>query len=416
MTTSQAQLVQAFQAFNELSEQLSGSYQELEHRVVELKRELAAARSDRLEQLAEKERLANRLTQILEALPAGVVVLDGEGVVREVNPTAVQLLDEPLIGLTWEQVAERSLAPGSRGSTEVGLRDGRRISLSWRDLGSEPGRILLLQDVTHTRALQAQVERNQRLVAMGEMAASLAHQIRTPLASALLYTSQLTHEELTEAERSRFAEKALARLQHLERMINDMLAFARGGAMGMEDLPVEALLEDFTQALAGTLTAHRGVLHIDCRVPEARLRGNREALVGALCNLATNALEACGEGAELRLSVTPGEGGRVNVALADNGPGIPPADRDRIFEPFFTTRPQGTGLGLAVVRAVVQSHRGHIDVASEVGGGARFVLSLPCAALPDLLPSGVYTRPDLDGEALSIDPQLENKSKTEVML
>src|SRR5699024_8827775 len=170
-----------------------------------LSRELAAARDQRLIELAEKERLANRLSHLLAALPAGVIVLDAQGVVQTANPAAAELLGSPLEGIAWPAVYGRAVAGAGGADSELELNGGRRVTLSSCDLGGEPGRILVLQDVTEARALQALADRRRRLSAMGEMAASLAHQIRTPLASALLYVGHLGARNLGNADRERIA-------------------------------------------------------------------------------------------------------------------------------------------------------------------------------------------------------------------
>jgi two-component system sensor histidine kinase FlrB len=381
------ELQRAFEAFTRMSEQLEGAYRELEQRAERLTAELAAARSERLVQLADKERIADRLGTLLEALPGGVVVLDGSGRVCECNPAALDLLGEPLLGETWEMVTRRVLSDEQQDAHEVQLLDGRRVSISRRTLDVQPGQILLLHDVTETRALQDTVSRQQRLSAMGEMTARLAHQIRTPLSSALLYASQLAGGRLKAADQVRFSEKLLHGLRHLDRMVNDMLGFARGGATAADTLSVAELLRDLEQSMVATLLASGARMNIRNEVPDARLQGNPEALAGALANLAANAVQATGHGARLQVHVRATDAARLEIAVTDNGPGIPFELRERIFEPFFTTRPEGTGLGLAVVQAVMEAHGGTIRLETPRTGGTRFVMSLP-AAQQEILPSG----------------------------
>jgi two-component system, sensor histidine kinase FlrB len=402
-------LENAFHVFTQVSEQLSASYLVLENRVAQLTDELAAARSERLLQLAEKERLANRLTHLLTVLPAGVVVLNGAGRIQEYNPLAVSLLGEPLLGLNWAAVAARVFAPELGEGQELLLRDGRRVSLSTSSLGTETGQILLLRDVTELHALQEGLSRHQRLSAMGEMAAALAHQIRTPLSAALLYTSQLAspqhdnpdvHGSANVAggrtpgatDYRQYASKALSRLRHLERLVNDMLVFAKGGHFGADEIEVAVLLQDLQQAIDVPLSVAGCRLEVLDEAPGAKLYGNREALLSVLQNLVSNAMQACGKGGRLQLlaqTVSDPHGAEaVNLLLSDNGPGIPDALLERIFEPFFTTRAQGTGLGLAVVQAIVRAHQGMVWVESEPGQGSTFGLRLPLKPAK-ILPSEV---------------------------
>ncbi len=383
-------LEDAFNVFSQVSERLAESYRLLEDRVAVLTDELAAARHERLEQLAEKERLANRLQLLLETLPGGVVVLDGQGLVQECNPVAVSLLNEPLLGENWSKVSVRAFAAGAQGLYETTLKDGRQLSISSCELAAEPGRILLFQDVTETRQLQDLLSRHQRLSAMGEMVARLAHQIRTPLSSAMLYVSMLHKAPAEQTDRVHCAGKVLSRLRELERMVNDMLVFARGGEFAAQPIALSALLDDLRQALELPLQQGRGQLEIVDRAPGATIDGVPEVLVGALLNLTTNAMQAAGADIRLLIETRRAVDGGIEVRVTDNGPGIPRDLHEKIFEPFFTTRRSGTGLGLAVVRAVMEGHRGTVNLESTEGCGASFILKFPVPNTEQALASGLW--------------------------
>ncbi len=341
-----------------------------------LRAQLERAREERLAELHAKERLAHRLQSLLDVMPAGVVVLDGFGQVQECNPTAVELLGTPLKGEAWRHVMIRAFDPTP--GHDLRLRDGRMVHLSTCPLGGDPGQMLLLQDVTDSRLLQQRVEHHRRLADMGRMAANLAHQIRTPLASALLYASQLRQPGVGEERRHRFAEKAVAGLKQLEQLVNDMLLFARGEVEAAELLPVRDLLE---QALSGSkplmeeaairaeLTGGEGV----------EVRGNRAMLVSALRNLIDNAVEAVGKGGCIRLAAQLVPQGGVDLLVQDDGAGVPEAIRATLFEPFQTTRSNGTGLGLAVVRMVARAHGGEAWFRSDAEKGSVFAMRLPHA-------------------------------------
>ncbi|APZ43000.1 sensor histidine kinase [Acidihalobacter ferrooxydans] len=376
-------LAEAFDAFNRLSADLARSYRELEQRVEQLSEELAAARSERLIQLAEKERLANRLSQLLEALPGAVVVTDARNIVREANPAALEFFGLPLLGTSWNAVMQSHFAEGDADSGEVKLIDGRRLSLTRRSLAPEPGQIWLLQDVTETRALQTQLDRHQRLAAMGEMVAGLAHQIRTPLASVLLYLSHLEQKKLEPEPRERILGRIRGRVLYLENMIGDMLQFARGGEAERAQCALATLIAEFEDMLAVPLRDAGATLVIawaDPALRQATVACQRSALVGAMLNLATNAISAGGPGVALRLGIAMPTPQSLRLSLEDDGPGIDPAIAERIFEPFFTTSTQGTGLGLPVVRAVMDAHAGEVRVEpARHLTGARFTLELPTA-------------------------------------
>ncbi len=370
-------LEQAFQAFTHLSDELNRSYRALERRIQQLDAELHDARQARLEELAEKERLAARLSRLITALPAGVVLINGAGIIEECNPAAVDLLGEPLLGELWREIISRVFTDEGEGQA-LRLRDGRLVSISTCPLGDEPGQIVMLMDVTETHALQRALAQHQRLAAMGEMAARLAHQIRTPLASAMLYGGQLNNPRLEEDRRRERVERLLDQLKHLERVVEDMLAFARGGCQEKAPFSLQEWLEALPSACAALLQRHQCRLEVSAP-PPAWLQGNRDALLGALENLVVNAVEAGGDGQTLRLEarLLAGQSGQmVELHLRDQGPGVPPELRERIFEPFFTTRGRGTGLGLAVVQSVVRAHGGAVWLAED-GPGAHFVIRLP---------------------------------------
>ena len=199
-------LEQAFAAFNAHSAQLEDAYRELKSQVGVLTRELAAARRERERQQAEKQRLARRLDGLLGALPGGVLVLDGDGRIFECNTAATALLGEPLLEQRWQDVVTRAGAVLADG--ELTLANGRRVGISRRRLDGEPGHILLLTDVTETRRLQALLARNERLSEMGEMAARLAHQIRTPLSLRRALQLAPVARCAARRERQRYARKS----------------------------------------------------------------------------------------------------------------------------------------------------------------------------------------------------------------
>ena len=368
------ELQRAFDVFNQVSLELTQAYEGLQGRVGSLTAELAVANGELLRQYQEKEALSERLSLLLNALPAGVVVLDSMAKVSEANPAARAMLGEAMIGGDWPALAGAQLAStDAPDEWQVGVR---RVSIAESPLDSAGGRILLIHDVTAAHSLKADLERNQRLAAMGEMAASLAHQLRTPLATALLYSANLAQPELSDAARARFAGKATEQLKRLERLIQDVLLFARGESIGRDAVVAAALISEAAQTLE-PLCLEKGVsFRVEVDAGETIIMGSRKALGGALVNLLENALQACDAGGEVMLSASV-VGRRLRIGVRDTGPGIAPEAQARIFEPFFTTRGQGTGLGLAIALGVARAHGGTIEVSSKPGEGSEFLMLLP---------------------------------------
>jgi len=405
------QLTDAFRIFNELFQNLSDSYQGLEEQVAKLHGELAFAHSQRLKTLEEKERLASRLEKILAALPAGVIVLDVGGKVLDCNAVATDFLGEPLIGQDWPDVVARSLISVAGNPHERQLSDGKRVNMTVsRDLASsdssDSGQIILLSDVSEMRSLQDMLHQQKQLSAMGEMVASMAHQVRTPLATAILYASQMSNPALDNDKRQRFSQKILERLHYLERQVNDMLIFAKDGRMAMETFSLAELLNHLKDAVK-EYTGRGGIdLQIINKVQNDAMLGNENALRGALLNLLNNAVDAVGRVGNIQISVVQLDGFKLRIEIKDDGPGIDLALRQRIFEPFFTTKVHGTGLGLAVVDSVVKAHGGHVHVESALGQGAVFWLVLPCISQTSGLLPGGFSHQAILPDALRVNANL----------
>jgi two-component system sensor histidine kinase FlrB len=374
------QLEHAFQVFNLASSELCSAYDELRLQAQTLSEELALANGELRRQLAEKAALSQRFALLIEALPGGMVMLSESGEIVEANPTAQRMLGEALTGMRWDGLLRERLL-----QTEVASEWMRqpaagepslRLSISSRTLPPGAGQVLLLQDVTQAHAQRESAQRSQRLAAMGEMAARLAHRLRTPLATALLYAAQLGQPTLAAPERARFAGKTVDRLRHLERLIEDMLLFVRGAKIGPEPVALSDLLREVYQ----TIEPHAQACGVQAELFDesgARaVRGDRQALVSALLSLLENAVQACQQGGRIRLAASI-VGTQVVFRVADTGAGIPAAAQSRLFEPFFTTRSGGTGLGLAIVRAVAEAHGGKVAASSVPGSGSEFILWLP---------------------------------------
>ena len=337
---------------------------------------------------------ASRLEHLLKVMPAGVIVLDGRGIVRQANDQARDLLGEPLEGQIWRTIIHRSFKPRADDGHEVSLTDGRRVKLSITPLEKEPGQLIVLTDLTETRQLQARVSHMQRLSSLGKMVASLAHQIRTPLSAAMLYASNLTRKGLGEEASHNFANKLSARLKELESQVNDMLLFAKSGE---EQVVTTLTLQDIDEAIRTTAQTIAQQAEQNVRLEgfdsDVTFTGNLTALQGALLNLINNASQVTAKSGTITVKALCAKG-QVAITVCDEGPGVPADLQSRIFEPFFTTKTHGTGLGLAVVKSVINAHKGQLSVANLADQGACFTVSLPCASAQDSHPhryAGVHS-------------------------
>ena len=350
-----AGLTQAFEAFARASDELTQAYNGLQGQV---------------------SGLTERLSLLLAALPAGVVVLDGAGHVEQLNAAAIGMLGQ-VAGARWETIAQRFEATETPGEFAVPKIEGDlRVSVSETPTETGGGRIVLLHDVTDAWRMRVEKARNERLASMGEMVASLAHQLRTPLAAALLYTGHLANAQLLPADRTKVSERALERLRHLEKLIQDMLIFARGEALGRENFAICELVRELAHTIEPVAQRRGVVFDADCAAGSCKLFGNRKEISGALTNLLENALQAVGDGGHVRLTALQRDAEAV-FQVKDNGRGIPVEMQARLFEPFFTTRADGTGLGLAIARGVARAHGGEIALLSAPGAGTEFTFHIP---------------------------------------
>ncbi len=372
------ELQKAFDVFNQVSQELTQAYGSLQARVESLTEELAIANGKLRRQFEEKEALSERLSLLLNALPAGVVVLDDKNSISVANPAALLMLKEANEESEWQTLADAHIKPtDAPDEWQIGEH---LVSISESALDSAGGKILLLHDITAAHHLKNEVERSGRLAAMGEMAASLAHQLRTPLATALLYSANLMQETISDEARTRFAEKANAQLKRLERLIQDVLLFARGESIGRDKISCIEFLEEACQTVRPLCAEKNIQFSAPVLETDIEIIGSKKALSGALLNLLENALHAFEdtEKAHPKVSLQVKiSDGLLEIIIKDNGKGMASDTKTRIFEPFFTTRGQGTGLGLAIALGVCRAHGGNIVVKSAAGKGAEFTLSLP---------------------------------------
>ena len=224
---------------------------------------------------------------------------------------------------------------------------------------------------------------------MGEMAASLAHQIRTPLATALLYISHLNRPELSDEERLKTHDKVISRLRYLDRMVNDMLQFAKSGSFEMESIQINQLIDNLVQSIEPQLSSYQATLNIKNIGTDLQAKGNHDALLGALINIVINAFQVKRSHAVVTIEIKQNKKQNIEFIISDNGPGIGEDDIKNIFTPFYTNRPDGTGLGLAVVQAIVEAHNGTVNVVSNSQNGAVFIIEVAAVQEEEIIKQAV---------------------------
>lgn len=360
-----------------------------------------------------------RFSHLLAIMPASVLVIDQKGCVSLANQQAISLLGEPLIGEAWRNVIARVFAPQDDDGHEVSMTNGKKVKIDISPLTQEKGQLIVITDLTQTRELQSRVGHMQRLSSLGKMVASLAHQVRTPLSSAMLYAENLKSMRLQDNMASRFCEKLSLRLKELESQVNDMLLFAKSSDNQIVSvLPTMDILQQCAAQTEAQLQQANISFNVKFhedeeekaqktnsaaqdksqRVGDQFILGNLTALTGAITNLITNAMQAL-EHQRIETENSSGtlQSKRIHTpqielsvkqtivnnhtycvfTVTDNGHGLAQDDIARLFEPFYTTKSQGTGLGLAVVSTVAKSHKGFAKCGNNALSGAFFSLYIP---------------------------------------
>ncbi|KEY91615.1 flagellar sensor histidine kinase [Candidatus Photodesmus blepharus] len=321
------------------------------------------------------EEQVKRYKQVLDIMPAGLILLDTQGIVQEANPEAFKLLNVPLLGKKWFSIIQTAFAPKDDDGHEISLRNGRKVQLAISP--SSTGQLIFITDLTETRLLQSRISDLQRLSSLGRMVASLAHQLRTPLASTILYASNLTISNLSPEIKQRFQSKLMDRLHDLEKQINDMLLFAKGAQNKIiETCTISDLITELTPMIETSLTNNQINYSQEVENGGVTLLGNINSIASAISNLVINAIQIAGKKSKINVFFRT-INNELKISVQDNGPGIPENIQSKITEPFFTTRSQGTGLGLTVVQMVCTAHSGRLEIVSKLGDGACFTMYIP---------------------------------------
>ncbi len=360
---------------------------------------------------------------IVRCIRSGLITLDRERRITSVNEAAASITDqsgEELLNRRVEDflgripleeldVQDAASTVPFRWEQSYGRRDGKTLMLGCsgavlRDHKGEPfGHLIVFQDLTYYKQMEEDLRRKEKLAAIGEMAAGLAHEIRNPLAS--LYGSvQLLQGEISlEGTQERLMEIVLKESERLDALITDFLLFAFPQAGETEPIALRALVEE-TLELFKKGPHFRTGLTVEVGVsPEIEIHGNRRQIQQILWNLLLNAAQAMPEGGTIRVEArqTRDRAGARSVSwkVRDTGKGIAAENLARIFDPFYTSRPEGTGLGLAIVHRIVENHGGRIRVQSEPGRGTAFEIRLP-------EPAAAVPGPRVDGAAGAHRPDI----------
>ncbi len=336
---------------------------------------------------------------VVENVPIGLAAVDEAGRIAVFNQAAARVLGiavgraagrtavEVLPPELWRQA--QTLAAGSAArETEIDctLADGRVIPL---EVGAEMlrgengrglGRVLLFRDLTEIKALRGEIARNQRLATVGRLAAGVAHEIRNPLSSIKGFATYFKERYRDIPEDSRTAAILIQEVDRLNRVVGQLLEFARPVGLAPRPVGLAALIADSLK-LAEAQVREKGIkVEVENRSQAGQVTLDADRLNQVLLNLYLNAVEAMAPGGTLRVIVGDlKEAAGIFIRVADTGSGIRAEDLAQVFDPYFTTKPAGTGLGLAIVHNIIEAMGGEVAVDSRPGAGTAFTLNVPFA-------------------------------------
>ena len=373
------QLNEAFHTFTAASKSLETSYGLLTERVAYLTTELEIRNQQLKDALADAEENKDYLKAILYNLEEAIIVVDPEGLVTMMNRSAESLLGIPLGEGLGKAFSSFPLSIRTE-DTDTILTAGQRrhtVIISRSDVvdaeGCLRGLVILIKDISRLRDLEVRHERNQRLIAMGEMAAKIVHEIRNPLCSIELYSSML-EKDLTSTVHKDLAHGIATGIGNLNTILTNMLFFARPSRPVLRKIRLDAVIDEAVRMLLPMMDSRN--VRLVRSLQEWEMMGDPELLKQAFLNMLINAAQAMQEGGDIRIGMEQ-RGGMVEVTIQDSGGGIPRENLEKIFDPFFTTKDSGTGLGLAIVNTIMQANGGYITVASEPERGSTFTLFFP---------------------------------------
>lgn len=341
---------------------------------------------------------------VLESLPDGIVLADQEGMIVAMNRNAQRFLElegrahihqscwdvlEKVLGMGGQEIrtlrgngatvtCERELAVGQDRRQHLTITHHALCS----PFRSISGFFLIITDSTYLRRMEAQVERQRRLAAMGEMAVTIAQDMRNPLGSLELYVSMLRRDMEDDPDNARVAEQMMRAIRTMDHHLHNYVTFSNLPIPRPEQVNIAAWLDDTAEQLQLMESGRNICTRKQYGHTLPTIVADRELLYQLSLNLVLNAVQSMAEGGELVLSTRTiarrGHGAEIlDVRVRDTGEGIAQDNLEKIFDPFYTTRKRGKGLGLAIVHRIVEAHHGLIEVESKPGAGTTVIVSLP---------------------------------------
>lgn len=328
---------------------------------------------------------------VVESMPNGLISLDKEQRIETINRNAIRLLKldaEQIIGRPLNEALANcrlpeTILPGKdiyQKQVECHLNDGTTVPISTTssrlkdEKGEIIGSVIILRDLRDIRSLEKQIQRSERLASLGRMAAGIAHEIRNPLGSIKGFAQYFRNKFSEDSEDRNYATVMVNEVDRLNRVIQDLLNFAKPQEPKFSEVEMKALIRHSLKLAQPDIQSKKiQVIETYPQQPPVTVMADADMITQVFLNLFLNAVDAMAPGGQLEIGLSDKDVD-LEISISDNGVGIPKENISRIFDPFFTSKKEGTGLGLAIVYRIMENHNGAVEVESITGQGTTFRL------------------------------------------
>ncbi|MBN1980995.1 MAG: PAS domain S-box protein [Chitinivibrionales bacterium] len=399
------QLQQMFEDFQNRAERLSKAYETMQEEFGKINIELDNKNSQLKQSLAKQEETQIYLSSILESMNSGVISIDNQGTITIFNKaastitgySAQQLQGKKFIDVfpdnsLCEKHLYEVLQTGKGFVTDekaLWHRNGTPVPVSFQSSilldknGSQLGAVEIFNDMSRLKALEEEMQHKKTMAALGEMAATVAHEIRNPLGAMGVWAGLLDRDLETHDPRRKILGKLTDALGQLNRIVTNLLVYSRPIKAQLRKVPLQDLMNETVSFMGIEIERYGKNVTIVKKWEETRplfVKADPEKMQQVIVNLCLNAVQAMPSGGTLTISCQAADQQHdtfVSFSVIDTGIGIEKELLDKIFDPFYTTKENGTGLGLAIVKRFVEFHGGYIQVKSAVGIGTSVRVFLP---------------------------------------
>jgi PAS domain S-box-containing protein len=392
------ELAESLTDMGALTQMVRNSYSILESRIDDENSRLARINDLLRRSLEERNRLANYLKNILDSIDSGVIVTDREGRISIFNAaaehftgikseTAMGRFYNDVLGVAASPDAERIITgqvTSSAGEKILRPREDVEIPVAYSmtrlcNFGSDKmdGLVEIFYNLTEIRRLEDNLQRISTLAALGEMAATVAHEIRNPLSGIAGFTALLERDLEGDKRNLDTVKKIKKGVKVLNGILSNLLDFTKTVDPNRMEIDPALLIEETVDELKTDLESRKHFFEIEKGTSKLRVNLDPDLFRQIVFNLAKNAVQTTPDGGHVRLKLHKSPEEDFILQVEDDGPGIPNEIKDHIFTPFFTTKTNGIGLGLATVKKLVELHGGRIEASNRPEGGAVFTVGIP---------------------------------------